>query len=110
MHPVAAAGFGESSAASRAAFAEGMNLRILSHPESKHNARLRTVGRAWNEQEEPHVGGLSVGVGGGTGLACNFACFLDRKRKRSLFPFVRFQLPDLIAQGIHAGDDPSPEP
>src|SRR5450759_5982602 len=86
-----------------------MSFRILSHPESKHNARLPMFRRAWSEQEEPHVGGLSVGIGCSAGLPCYFACFLERKCERPPFLFFWFHLPDLVAQGIHTGDDPSPE-
>src|SRR6266700_2303995 len=109
MHPIASAGFSEARTASRAALAEGMIFGILSHPESKNDALLRVVRGAWNEQDKPHVGGLAIRVGRRTGLARDLACFRKRKCERPPFPFVRFQLPDRVAQGIHSGDDPAPE-
>src|SRR5207247_5413372 len=37
MHPVAGAGFGKAGASRRASLAQGMILRVLSHPESQHD-------------------------------------------------------------------------
>src|SRR6266567_8704436 len=51
MHPVAGTGFGEADASGRATLAQGMILRILSHPEPQHDAFLRVLGRARDEQE-----------------------------------------------------------
>src|SRR5450759_2587780 len=109
MHPIASAGFSEARDSSRAALAQGMIFRILSHPESKHDAFLRMLRGAWNEQKEPHVGGLSIRIGCSTGLPCDLPCFLKRKCEHPLFLFLRFQLPDRVAQGIQSGDDPAPE-
>src|SRR5258706_10428855 len=109
MPPVATAGFSETNSASRAPLAQGMILGILSHPESKHDTRLRFVRGAWNEQEKPYVGSLAIRIGSSTGFPPDLACFLNRKRERPPFPFFRFQLPDRVAQGIHSGDDPAPE-
>ena len=109
MHPVAGAGFGEARAARRAALAERMILRILAHPEAKHDAFLRMLGAARNEQEEPHVGGLAIGIGCGAGLPRNLACLRQREREHPFFSFFGFQLPDCIAQRIHPCDDAAPE-
>src|SRR4030095_11669965 len=100
MKPVSTTRFSETSAAGRAALAQGMVFGILPHPESKHHTRLRIVRRAWNEQEKPHVRGLAVCIGRCTGFPTDLACFLDGKCERPLFPFFRFQLPDRVAQGI----------
>src|SRR5213593_4255688 len=109
MQPVASAGFSKARASGRTALAQRMILRILSHPESKHDAFLWMLRGAWNEQKEPHVGGLSIRIGCSTRLPCDLACFLKGKGERPLFLFFRFQLPDRVAQGIHSGDDPAPE-
>src|ERR1700730_15346328 len=109
MQPITSARFREPRAARRAALAKGMIFRILSHPESKHHAFLWMLSRAWNEQKEPYVRGLSIRIGCGTGLSGKVARVRKRKREHSLFPFVRFQGPDRAAQGVHSGNDPAPE-
>src|ERR1700675_3007558 len=109
MQPITSARFREPGADSRAALAKGMIFRILSHPESKHHALLWMLRRARNEQKEPHVRGLSVRIGRSTSLSGKLARVRKRKREHSLFLFVRFQCPDRAAQGVHSGNDPTPE-
>src|SRR5713226_610149 len=109
MHPVASAGFGEARASGRATLAKRMIFGILSHPKSQHDAFLRMLRGAWNEQKEPHVRGLSIRIGCGPGLASDLTCLLVGKCERPLFLFFRFQLPDRVAQGIHSGNDPAPQ-
>src|SRR5512143_164371 len=86
-----------------------MIFRILSHPESKHDAFLRMLRCAWNEQEEPNVRGLSIRVGCSAGLSGDLTRFRERKREHSLLLIFRFYLPDRVAQGVHSGNDPAPE-
>ena len=98
-----------SRAPGRAAFAERMIFRILAHPETQHDAVLRIVRRAWHEQQEPHVGRLSIRVGRSPGLpAISPACSRGNASVRFfLSSGFNFQISSL--RRIHAGDDPAPE-
>src|SRR5213080_309884 len=98
MDPVARARFSEAWTSGRAALAQRMIFRILTHPESNDDAFLRMLGRAGDEQQEPHIGGLPIGVGCRAGLPRDLARFLEPKCERPLLPFFRLQLPERIAQ------------
>src|SRR3989442_1179161 len=109
MHPIVSARLSETWASRGATLAQRMVFRILSHPESQHQAPFRMVRWSWNEQKEPYVGGLAIRIGCRTGLRCDLAGFVKGKRESPPFLFVGFHVPDFAAQRIHSGDDSAPE-
>src|ERR1700745_4028250 len=101
MHPIASARLGKPRTAGRASSAKRMVFRILPHPEAEHDAFFRMSRRTGNEQEEPHVRGLSIGIGRGARLAGDLPRLVEGERERALLALVRLELPDRIAQWVH---------
>src|SRR6185437_767609 len=88
---------------------ERMILGILSHPEAEHDAFLGMLGRPRDKEKKPDVRRLSVGVGRRPGLACELADVFGWKGEHALLPFLRLELPDVVAQRIHPRNDASPQ-